>query len=402
MKYKSHQSSGESALLASSPGGTSESSPRRRVIAALRCQIRTGQFSPGQRLEPEHELAARFGVSRGTVRAGLEELAQAGLLEKRRGFGCYVSRTLPSPESDPRQRTITFLIPLGKQRSLYDEILSGAEAVANAESFDIALVNLERKPPAEEVCARLKAAPPAGIIFSPLMVENYYEANSRFIEMFEENHFPYVVVDSPVANAGIIRGNFVGADGYGASREVVRHLAAAGHRKIGSIRVFPGVYTASQRFNGLVDQLRAEGLAFDPARHLTIEQCDIHEQGRPMARALMKLADPPTAIVCSHDTLALNVIDELRKLGFRVPEDVSVFGFDDDKFAEILKLSTVRQPCREIGARAAQMLAELHRAGERGPTVQRRQEFLPCELVIRGTSASPRPAESDISNDRSA
>ncbi len=367
-----------------------KTTPRRRVVDGIARMIACGEYAGGQRLPSEQLLAERFSVSRGTLRSGLEELIERGLVERRHGFGCYVCAAAGRPvgtdgasdAEDGRARTICFMVPLEETHSLFHEILAGVEAVAAEAGFELIFVNLSRHRPVLQSIAQFLRRLPDGVVFSPLMVEDYYEANSRFIDVFEERKLNYVVVDSPVANSGIIRGNFVGADGYGATREIVHALAAAGHRKIGSIRVFPGVYTSDQRFNGLVDQLRAEGLVFDPARHLTIEQCDIHEQGRPMARALMKLADPPTAIVCSHDTLAINTIDELRKLGFRVPEDVSVFGFDDDNFAAMANLATVRQPFRRIGERAARMLIETSSGSVSGP---RRQEFLPCELVIRAS-----------------
>ncbi|MPN05979.1 HTH-type transcriptional repressor CytR [bioreactor metagenome] len=184
-----------------------------------------------------------------------------------------------------------------------------------------------------------------------------------------------MVVDTPIARDGVIRGDFVGNDGYSAMREMVRGLVACGHRRIGSIRVFAGVYSSDQRFRGVVDQLSADGLPLVPELHRVIENVPLHQQGRSRIRELMELPERPTAVICTHDAIALNVFDELRKMGRGISEDVWLSGFDDQFFAEALHFSSVRQPLRQIGRRAVEILLE------KQPV--RRQEFLPCELKIR-------------------
>lgn len=112
------------------------------------------------------------------------------------------------------------------------------------------------------------------------------------------------------------------------------------------------------------------------------------QQGRQQLRELMSLPEPPTAVICSHDVLAFNVIDELRKMKLCVPEDVSVVGFDNSELATLLELTTVEQPFHEIGQRAVEILLEKS-ADARCPI---RQEFLPCRLILRKTVAIIRKA----------
>ena len=181
----------------------------------------------------------------------------------------------------------------------------------------------------------------------------------------------------------MIRGDFVGSDNYGVMRNVVRQLVQAGHRRIGSIRVFDGVFSSDQRLAGILDQLRLDGLPAEPEYHLTIRDVPLEEQGRERLRQLMKLPEPPTAIICIHDAIAANAIDELRKLGKLVPRDVSVFGFDDSFMARTLLLSSVRQPFTEVGKRAVRLLYEKRFGGDS----VRHQEFLPCRIVNRKSVA---------------
>lgn len=105
--------------------------------------------------------------------------------------------------------------------------------------------------------------------------------------------------------------------------------------------------------------------------------CPWRNRGRRQIRDILALPEPPTAIMASHDTLALNLFDELRRMGRRVPEDLSLFGFDDLYFTEPLGLSTVRQPWKVIGSRAVELLLT--------PSTARRQEFFPCDVIIRNS-----------------
>jgi DNA-binding LacI/PurR family transcriptional regulator len=105
-----------------------------------------------------------------------------------------------------------------------------------------------------------------------------------------------------------------------------------------------------------------------------------------MAR-LLSLRDPPTAVYAHSDEVALGAVRTLRRAGLRVPHDISVVGIDDHPVAELTDLTTVAQPVREQGELAARMLLSLL-AGEtveKGITV-------PTRLVIRGSTAPPRPA----------
>ena len=108
--------------------------------------------------------------------------------------------------------------------------------------------------------------------------------------------------------------------------------------------------------------------------------------GREAARRLAALADPPTAVFSANDEMAIGVISELRALGRRVPEDVSVVGFDDIAFAEAVEppLTTVHQPRREIGRRAMDLMIEIL-AGETPPDTI----VMPTELVVRQSTAAP-------------
>lgn len=353
-----------------------------RVRDMIRRKIEAGEWGPGSRVPTEAELTREFGVSRGTVRKVLEKLVASGELERRANVGCFVSQG--SGEDSFRSGLVAYLESNTSGNLSGNLQLRGAELEAQEYGLDLIYCNLnghlERT---REIIDRLVRRNCRNVIFAPEICKDYCETNSPVLDLLEAAKISYVVVGSPLAREGVIRGDFVGSDNYGVMRNVVRQLMEAGHRRIGSIRVFDGVFSSDQRLAGILDQLRLDGLSTDPAYHRSIRNVPLEEQGRECLRALMALPEPPTAIICTHDALAANTIDELRKLKLSVPGDVSLFGVDDSFLARALQLSSIRLPFVEIGKRAMRILFEKRFGGES----MRRQEFLPCRIINRKSVA---------------
>jgi DNA-binding LacI/PurR family transcriptional regulator len=100
---------------------------------------------------------------------------------------------------------------------------------------------------------------------------------------------------------------------------------------------------------------------------------------------MLSLPQPPTAIFAASDTQAIGVLEAAREMGQRVPEDLSVVGYDDIEMADVLRLTTVRQLLFESGQRGVELLLEAIENPDTDPF----QEVLPSELVVRGTTGPP-------------
>ena len=137
-----------------------------------------------------------------------------------------------------------------------------------------------------------------------------------------------------------------------------RHLLAKGHRRIGFIGDVPsspfGFTSSERRRAGYRAALRQAGLAPDAA----LERVGPHrrDEARTLAASLLRGRGRPTAVFAASDTQAAGVLEAARALGLDVPGDVAVIGFDDIEVAALLGLTTVRQPLRQSGARAADLL----------------------------------------------
>jgi len=167
-----------------------------------------------------------------------------------------------------------------------------------------------------------------------------------------------------------------------------RHLVELGHRRIALIGDPPPEFRfewSRDRTHGYERALGQAGIEVRP--EYVREGTRLVHVARAIATELLSLPERPTAIFASSDTQALGTLEAARTLGIRVPQELSIVGFDDIEVASYVGLTTVRQPLAESGRRGAELL--LRALG--GRPVDLRTELLPLELVVRGTTG-PAPA----------
>jgi LacI family transcriptional regulator len=177
----------------------------------------------------------------------------------------------------------------------------------------------------------------------------------------------------------------VGFNNRAAALQLANHLLGLGHREFAMISgVTANNERARDRLHGVRDALAARGIKLAADR--MIEKPYSLASGREGLRALMSEANPPTAVMCGNDVLAIGAIAECHTLGISVPQQVSITGFDDMEIASLLSpgLTTVHFPTAELGQLAAtHLLSRL--AGKQVAW----QHELPVELKVRGTTAPP-------------
>jgi len=170
--------------------------------------------------------------------------------------------------------------------------------------------------------------------------------------------------------------------------QAMRHLLELGHRRIAQITGPNGWVATEDRRRGYRAALASAGILPDPA--LETHAIPEIEPGRIAAERLLALPEPPTAIFAFNDNIAIGAIQAARARGLRVPEDLSVVGFDDVEHATIVtpSLTTVRQPLAEMGRTAVSLLNRLLE-GQRFETLH---VELATRLVVRDSTAAPRSA----------
>ncbi|WP_188197172.1 LacI family DNA-binding transcriptional regulator [Nonomuraea sp. SYSU D8015] len=177
----------------------------------------------------------------------------------------------------------------------------------------------------------------------------------------------------------------IGAGNWSGGLSATRHLLDLGHRRI-AIITGPGWALSSRaRLDGYRAALDLAGVPADP--ELICRGDFLIEGGLAQAHRLLRLPDPPTAIFACNDGQAIGVYRAAYELGLRIPDDLSVVGFDDLPPTQwaVPPLTTIRQPLTEMAAAAAAMLVKL----AQGEPLQQYRVELGTELIIRGSTAPP-------------
>jgi DNA-binding LacI/PurR family transcriptional regulator len=194
---------------------------------------------------------------------------------------------------------------------------------------------------------------------------------------------PIVFVDERLPG---VDAPYIGADNRRGARDVMRHVIEQGHERIAIIGGPDGLWTAEQRLAGYREALAAGG--FDPdAAPLILGDYREASGARALDALLDGDAPAPTAIVAANDLMAIGALERAAERGLDLPRDLSVAGFDDVPLAQFLRprLTTVRQPAREMGrAAAAALFARLDTPGGEPGRVE-----LPAPLVVRDSVAPP-------------
>lgn len=258
------------------------------------------------------------------------------------------------------------------------EIIRGVEEVAQAEGVGTVVSAIHgRSGAARDWMRNLRARASDGVILVTSTLDTDLHDELRALGV------PLVVVDP--AGSPALEAPTIGAANWAGGLAATEHLLSLGHRRIGLIAGPPRLLCSRARFDGYRAALEGAGLTFDEA---LVVPGDFHpESGFAGCEKLLDLPEPPTAIFAASDQMALGAIEALRRRGLRVPEDMSLVGFDD--LPEVRwsapPLTTIRQPLSEMGKLAVRTILKLTR---NEPPDSPRVE-LGTELVVRASTAPP-------------
>jgi LacI family transcriptional regulator len=324
------------------------------------------------------DVAEKAGVSFGTVSRVINNDVHVKQETRERVIGVmqklgYTANRQARSLAGGRSNTIGVLVPdLGT--GYIGEIIRGIDAELSLTDLDLILYTTHRTASKE---ANYVANLARGMVDGLLLV--LPRSPIDYIGTLASRTFPFVLID----HQGIGRDcPAVGATNWQGAYHATEYLIHLGHSRIGFITGSMDLGCAADRQEGYRSALRTAHLDVD--EELIYEGTFFQPDGYSGASELLNLADPPTAIFASNDVMALGVMDAVRNRGFRVPDDVSVIGFDDIPQAAMVRpaLTTVNQPLEKMGRVATQMLMELTQKKEKTNTVENRIE-LPTELVIR-------------------
>lgn len=322
-------------------------------------QILSGQIQIGDKLMSETQMLEHYHVARMTVRAALAELVSSGCLAKEQGRGTFCVAL-------PRQAKSSVDVLLDAGDSYFAPyFLSGVSRVLEREGYPLVL-NDTRDSLAllERLLQQILSRGTSGIILQPYRgVEEVPDGLLRELTRCQAAGIPLVTIDGTFRSL-----DFPGCmtDDVAGGRLATEHLLAMGHRKI--LGLFRSRYRDSVfRTRGYCQAMQAHCL--------TPQILDADGDYQPALQALLQ-SGQITAIVCYNDLLAVDCFHLFAQSGIRVPEDISVVGYDDTALAaaSLPQLTSVTHPKDLMGEDAANCLLKMIRGGQALP---RQRMYLP-------------------------
>jgi LacI family transcriptional regulator len=287
----------------------------------------------------------------------------------------------PSARSLAAQRSyVVALVYDNPSRNYLMEIQAGMLEACRANNYNLVLGPLEpARRKRDAIRGLFEHFAPEGVVLIPPLTDD-----PAVVAYLQEHGVPFACVSPrhPDRCIGVMM------DDQAAVSELMAHLLALGHRRIGHIQGHPEHGASVWRHAAYRDALRRAGIAYDPT--LVVPGEFVFESGVLGGGALLDLPDPPTAIFAANDDTAAGVIHVAAERGLSIPRDVSVCGFDDTAIARHIypSLTTVHQPTADMGRTATeQLLACLH-----DPQAARMVRMQHALIVRRSTGPVPAAA----------
>jgi len=361
----------------------------------LRDEMLTGRILPGEKIPSENELAGKFSLSRHTVRKSISMLVNEGLLYAEQGRGTFSSGVLRKSKDSRNIGVITTYI----SEYIFPQVINGIDEVLSQNGYSIILKNTGNDCLKEVACLKdILGKDIAGLIVEPTR-SALYSRNIKYYETLDSYGIPYVFIHGCYEQLG--RKPCVLLDDAGGMHELVTHLVKTGHRSICGIFKADDVQGLN-RHKGYVRALSESGLVYDPEKVIWFHTEDRASKPNAALQALIAGGSKIDAVVCYNDEIAFETVKLLTGMNIKVPQEISVTGFDDSYLAESspVRLTTVRHPKKDLGREAASMILQLISAGKGGigangdvsrnnQTESVNRMFKP-ELVLRDSTSEKR------------
>lgn len=263
------------------------------------------------------------------------------------------------------------------------ELIDGVESVAKEHGLSVVLtVTGDRHSPGADWLEGVLRRRPAGVVLV------FSDLPRSLRERLRARAIPFAIVDPAGDPSPDVPS--VGSANWSGGLAATRHLIELGHRRIAAITGPEDMMCSLARLDGFRSAMNSVGLPIEPG----FERFgDFHvEGGRRHAHELLSRPDRPTAIFAGSDLQALGALEAARALGLRVPDDVSIVGYDDIPLSRWVspRLTTVHQPLRQMGVEAAKLVLALRdeqpAASSSAPAARM---DLATSLVVRDSTAPP-------------
>ena len=354
--------------------------------------IERGEFSYDQPICTENKLMEQYSVSRITARRAMSELEGQGILYRKRGVGSFVSRDIyqRTQKTSGNSKLFAFIFPFDVSKSGLSAAFRAANSALLRQGYaaSIYITEDDEKKRGRDSLKQLVDADIAGVAYYPKTANVHLDLLNRLAFTGK----PVVLIDVPSPTRYI---SSVSSANYEGSIRLMQHLIELRHRRIAYISGIPAESrkTVADRMDGYVLGLCRAGLTPDADLIITTLTEEFRRspgtENRPTqlhetVHAL--LGRGVTAVLCEHDQMAFEFTIACRSMGVRVPEDISVCGFDHSEWAHMLPegITTIEQDMTAVGAKVAELLV----SGINALPALSEQIVIPTHLILGGTTCA--------------
>jgi len=329
-----------------------------------------------------HDIAKKLNISASTVSRALKDNpliseATRKLIKKTAKEMGYRPNIMAANFRTKRTNTIGVIVPL-INRHFFSSVISGIEDIAYENGFAVTISqsndNFEKE---NKIAHTLFANRVDGLILSLGMETKSFE----HLKLFSERNIPLVLFDRVTDE---INAHKIIVDDYAGGYRATKHLIKNGAKKVAHIGGPQTINIYKNRQKGYTDALNENGIKID--KSLVFNGNMTKNAGINAIKELIDNNKMPDAIFCANDTTALGIITYLKTTGIKIPDDISIVGFSNEPFSEVVtpSISTIKQPGFLMGQKAAKLLINQISNKKENPGFE--TITMPTELIVRESS----------------
>lgn len=322
------------------------------IFEFYRDKILNGEMKYSEKLPTEQEIGEMFSVSRHTVRQSIIELEKQGYIYREKSKGAFVEKLGKEKRSNSK---MIIVITTYLSEYIFPFLIKGIDEVLSKNGYDILLLSTNNDK--EKECEQLKKLleyDVVGAIIEPT-ASALGNTNIEYYEAIARNNIPYLMINAAYDKK---EQSYVAIDDEKGGYTICKYLIDLGHKKIAGLFKEDDVQ-GIERKNGYLKALEENNIEVDSTivgKFKTFEE-EFYING--FTRSLLSKEDKPTAIFCYNDKVAMNVVKVAKELGVRIPEELSIVGYDNDETISAaldFGITTISHPKEELGRKAAEML----------------------------------------------
>lgn len=343
-------------------------------------KILTGQFEVEEKLPTESELMKEYDAGRSTVRRAIGDLENKNFVYRIQGSGMFVNNWKSSNQRQTKKSPIIGVITTYIGDYIFPRIINGIDQVISEKRYTLLLANTHNDPERERrELITLLDNNVSGLIIEPTQ-SNLESPNIDLYEQMKKFKIPAVFINAKYPN---VDSYSITTNDKSGVRKLTSYLMSQGHKSI--LGVFQvDDHQGTGRMLGYI-QAYQEHASIDFENNILMYQSNDNPKkvlGR--IKEHLNSTNPPTAIVCYNDQLAISVIEMVKSMGLSIPEDISITGFDDYEISKYISpsITTMTHAKEKMGVDAANLLVKLME-GEKGESIVYESEIVVRESVRR-------------------